>query len=128
MRHVLIRSGMSPCQLPFARARRLAKDGAINRTPGTRELTTMMRSPDMQRVQRMLGVVAGMLVMCAAQAASVPGYNPLETFAPYQFQYPVNRYRSANGLPGPDYWQNRANYQIVHGWIQSGGRWPPAKS
>ena len=25
----------------------------------------------------------------------------------------VNRYRSANGLPGPDYWQNRANY-VIH--------------
>ena len=25
---------------------------------------------------------------------------------------PINRYRSANGLPGPDYWQNRADYQL----------------
>src|SRR5699024_3476764 len=27
-------------------------------------------------------------------------------------QYPVNRYRSANGMPGPDYWQNHVDYAI----------------
>ena len=24
----------------------------------------------------------------------------------------MNRYRSSNGAPGPDYWQNRADYEI----------------
>ncbi len=39
-------------------------------------------------------------------------YNPHESFAPRPYDQPVNAYRSANGLPGPDYWQNRADYQI----------------
>ncbi len=39
-------------------------------------------------------------------------YNPLETFAPRPYDQPVNDYRSSNGLPGPAYWQNRADYQI----------------
>ena len=33
-------------------------------------------------------------------------------FAPFQPPQAVNRYRSANGAPGPDYWQNRADYRI----------------
>ena len=28
-----------------------------------------------------------------------------------------NRYRSASGIPGPDYWQNRADYKI-HAWLK----------
>jgi hypothetical protein len=39
-------------------------------------------------------------------------YNPLETFAPLTLPQPVNRYRSGSGAPGPDYWQNRADYEI----------------
>src|SRR6185312_1361696 len=39
-------------------------------------------------------------------------YNPRETFAPRPYDEPVNVYRSSNGLPGPAYWQNRADYQI----------------
>jgi hypothetical protein len=40
-------------------------------------------------------------------------YNPLETFAPLTLPSPVNAYRSADGTPGPDYWQNRADYKIA---------------
>ncbi|MES2420958.1 MAG: M1 family metallopeptidase [Pseudomonadota bacterium] len=39
-------------------------------------------------------------------------YQPSETFAPFDMGQPAGRVRSANGLPGPDYWQNRADYQI----------------
>jgi hypothetical protein len=39
-------------------------------------------------------------------------YNPLETFAPLTLPQSVNRYRSGSGAPGPDYWQNRADYEI----------------
>ncbi|MGH8183861.1 MAG: M1 family peptidase, partial [Rhodanobacteraceae bacterium] len=39
-------------------------------------------------------------------------YDPLALFAPFNHQYPVNRYRNADGRPGPDYWQNRADYEI----------------
>ena len=45
-------------------------------------------------------------------AAAAPPYSALETFAPLAMPESVNRYRSANGAPGPDYWQNRADYQI----------------
>jgi hypothetical protein len=39
-------------------------------------------------------------------------YDPLQTFAPLTLPQPVNRYRSADGSPGPDYWQNRPDYEI----------------
>jgi Peptidase family M1 domain len=49
----------------------------------------------------------------AAQHRATAGrYDPLQTFAPLSFPEPVNRYRSSNGAPGPDYWQNRADYEI----------------
>ncbi|GAA4760973.1 M1 family metallopeptidase [Stakelama sediminis] len=50
--------------------------------------------------------------LAALTGASDPGYNPRETFAPLHFDQAVNVYRSSNGLPGPKYWQNRADYQI----------------
>jgi hypothetical protein len=40
-------------------------------------------------------------------------YNPLAAFAPLDMPQAVNRYRSANGAPGLDYWQNRADYLIA---------------
>ncbi len=42
--------------------------------------------------------------------AAQPPYDPRAIFAPLTLSEPVNRYRSANGAPGPDYWQNRADY------------------
>ncbi|MGN6375955.1 MAG: M1 family metallopeptidase [Sphingomonas sp.] len=56
------------------------------------------------------GVMAAAMVMLTA--ASSPGYDPGETFAPLDLHQPVNVYRSSNGMPGPQYWQNRADYQI----------------
>jgi hypothetical protein len=47
-----------------------------------------------------------------AQAQTTPGFDPHETFAPFYPPNAVNDYRSANGAPGPAYWQNRANYDI----------------
>nr|WP_315461214.1 M1 family metallopeptidase [uncultured Sphingomonas sp.] len=55
---------------------------------------------------------APILIALAATAASAQDYQPRETFAPFDMAQPINRYRSANGLPGPDYWQNRADYQL----------------
>jgi hypothetical protein len=46
-------------------------------------------------------------------------YNPLQTFAPLTLPEPVNRYRSSNGSPGPDYWQNRADYEL-HATLDTG--------
>ena len=45
-------------------------------------------------------------------AQSPAPYDPLKTFAPLVLPEAVNSYRSANGAPGPLYWQNRADYEI----------------
>jgi len=51
-------------------------------------------------------------LMSLSMPALAANYNPLETFAPLTLPQPVNRYRSGSGAPGPDYWQNRADYEI----------------
>ncbi|MDI7774000.1 M1 family metallopeptidase [Asticcacaulis sp. EMRT-3] len=67
---------------------------------------------------RPLIVVASILVMFlmtfpAGAVMAQTSYNPREAFAPRPLTQAVNLYRSANGLPGPDYWQNRADY-VIH--------------
>lgn len=57
-------------------------------------------------------LLAAMLSPPASASDVQSKYDPLALFAPFQYQNPVNRYRSADGRPGPDYWQNRADYQI----------------
>ncbi|USI74122.1 M1 family metallopeptidase [Sphingomonas morindae] len=47
-----------------------------------------------------------------AAAAPAPGYDPRAAFAPFSMPSPASAVRGANGLPGPGYWQNRADYQI----------------
>jgi hypothetical protein len=59
-----------------------------------------------------LCVASWLSVFDLAHAADAMTYDPLQTFAPLALPGPVNRYRSANGAPGPDYWQNRADYEI----------------
>ncbi len=58
-----------------------------------------------------------------AGAATTPEshYDPLQTFAPLTFPQAVNQYRSASGAPGPQYWQNRADYEI-HAQIDTSTR------
>ncbi|MBW4331513.1 M1 family metallopeptidase [Stakelama sp. CBK3Z-3] len=56
-------------------------------------------------------LVAPALLLVAAPAVAQE-YHPRETFAPLDLSQGVNRYRSSNGLPGPDYWQNHADYAI----------------
>jgi hypothetical protein len=48
----------------------------------------------------------------AADRPVTSKYDPLALFAPFDYRNPVNRYRAADGQPGPDYWQNRADYEI----------------
>lgn len=62
----------------------------------------------MKSLPRYAGFTA--LILCAT--ASAQSYDPRETFAPRDAGQAVNSYRSANGLPGPAYWQNRADYAI----------------
>jgi hypothetical protein len=47
---------------------------------------------------------------CTAQPKTA--YNPGETFAPEFYTSNGNAIRSANGAPGPAYWQNRADYTL----------------
>ena len=56
--------------------------------------------------------VASRVAPPAPEPARVGRYDPRETFAPLTLPDPVNRYRSGDGTPGPDYWQNRADYDI----------------
>ena len=48
----------------------------------------------------------------AANKQVASKYDPQALFAPFHHDNAVNRYRSADGRPGPDYWQNRADYEI----------------
>jgi hypothetical protein len=41
-----------------------------------------------------------------------PAYDPRLTFGPLRLPDPVNSYRSGNGAPGPNYWQNEADYEL----------------
>lgn len=52
------------------------------------------------------------LVILTGASSPNAGYDPLETFAPLDLSQAVNVYRSSNGMPGPQYWQNKADYQI----------------
>ncbi|MFC6839081.1 M1 family metallopeptidase [Xanthomonas theicola] len=47
-----------------------------------------------------------------AAAAPVSGYDPLALFAPLPLPQPATAYRSGGGVPGPLYWQNRADYDL----------------
>lgn len=74
------------------------------------------------RVMRagMLGLIAalscgGAMPARAQDQAKTPDqhhYDPVKAFAPFDMHQAINVYRGANGLPGPAYWQNRADYQI----------------
>ena len=53
--------------------------------------------------------------------ATQPKFDPRVTFAPLTLPDPVNAYRSSNGAPGPNYWQNEADYQL-HATLDTAAR------
>ena len=57
-------------------------------------------------------LLALLALPATAQTQTPSAYQPRETFGPLTLPGPVNSYRSGNGAPGPDYWQNRADYEI----------------
>jgi hypothetical protein len=68
-------------------------------------------------IRHLIGPLAAAMVFAwsaatGASAAPAGRYDPAETFAPLTLPEPVNSYRSADGTPGPGYWQNRADYEI----------------
>lgn len=58
------------------------------------------------------GLALLLVINGAAASTAAAAFDPLQTFAPFQYPQPVTAYRSANGQPGPAFWQNRADYQI----------------
>lgn len=42
----------------------------------------------------------------------VSNYNPAELFTPQFYNQRGNEFHSANGAPGPKYWQNKVDYQL----------------
>ncbi|HLI68093.1 MAG TPA: hypothetical protein VKU90_17145, partial [Caulobacteraceae bacterium] len=70
----------------------------------------------MRKLLFAIGLVVGLGGFAAAGAQSAapkPAFDPLVTFAPQAMPEAVNGYRSGSGAPGPDYWQNRADYRIA---------------
>jgi len=59
-------------------------------------------------ISLLLALSSGTAVL--AQTGS--GYDPHEVFSPVFFTNNGNVYRSASGAPGPQYWQNKADYLI----------------
>jgi hypothetical protein len=56
--------------------------------------------------------IASTAAESASDRAVASKFDPQALFAPFHAYYPVNRYRNADGRPGPDHWQNRADYEI----------------
>lgn len=52
------------------------------------------------------------LALCFAFTGLQAQYNSSEVFNPLNHYVPGNAYRSGSGQPGPEYWQNRADYKI----------------
>src|SRR5438105_2393389 len=57
-------------------------------------------------------MLIGLAMLALGSPCRAQSYSPAETFAPRPMTQPVNTYRSSDGLPGPDYWQDRADYTI----------------
>lgn len=74
----------------------------------------------MRRFVLLVCAVASCFFLVPGRAAD-SNYNPLQTFASFDYQFPVNRYRAGNGTPGPDYWQNRADY-VIHVALEPHGK------
>ena len=53
-----------------------------------------------------------LIAVGVTSAVSAGSYNPRETFAPFDMGQAPTVYRAADGRPGPQYWQNRADYNI----------------
>jgi len=68
--------------------------------------------PSRCRVSLFVSLLATVCLLAVATPAQTAGYDPRLTFAPLTLPEPVNAYRSSNGAPGPNYWQNEADYEL----------------
>jgi hypothetical protein len=58
---------------------------------------------------RLAGLFLSASLPLAAQAEAP---DPLQVFTPLTYPQSLNTTRASDGFPGPDYWQNRADYEI----------------
>jgi hypothetical protein len=67
-------------------------------------------------MKKIVCILAGAILFCSnpglVSGQTVTQYDAHDLFNPYFFTSNGNEYRSANGAPGPKYWQNRSDYQI----------------
>ena len=56
--------------------------------------------------------VAAFCAPVHAQGDKASVFNPQAFFAPLSLPHPVNAFRDGAGKPGPEFWQNRADYDI----------------
>ncbi|HET8898399.1 MAG TPA: M1 family metallopeptidase [Rhodanobacteraceae bacterium] len=56
--------------------------------------------------------ILGLALGAVALNAVAGQYDPRQTFALFDYPQATNRYRASDGVPGPDFWQNRADYTI----------------
>ncbi len=62
---------------------------------------------------KLFSIVCLMLASGFARSQSIKSnYNPLTLFKPNDKPLTATVYRSASGMPGPQYWQNKADYKI----------------
>ena len=62
--------------------------------------------------KRLLLICCLWLTSCFSFLASAQQYDPYRAFAPGFYRHSASVYRSADGSPGPQYWQNRADYVV----------------
>jgi hypothetical protein len=53
------------------------------------------------------------LALATTLGATAGTYDPRETFAPFTYPQAANGYRTGSGMPGPLFWQNRADYDLA---------------
>ena len=65
-------------------------------------------------IRSLLRMTALCFLLCssAASTAAENDYDPLQLFAPLPLPHAANAYRGGAGLPGPLFWQNRADYDL----------------
>lgn len=70
------------------------------------------RSGTLKRLASSIIGLMAVFPVAATSAAAQTRYDPQTAFAPLAFPSSAGTVRGAKGLPGPGYWQNRADYQI----------------
>ncbi|AMR30944.1 hypothetical protein A0256_05640 [Mucilaginibacter sp. PAMC 26640] len=65
-----------------------------------------------QLLKGIKAAIAAALLFSVNYSSAQSTYNPSDLFPALPLLPPGNEYRMANGEPGPNYWQNRADYQL----------------